>query len=107
MLVFAVLVAGLLVPVVFVMIVWALALAMRLYTPEPAATLLALHDPAMRAALARLAGTHRMSARDIRADLRARERAAVPPPYEFRRDARPAHPGLPTVWLQDVGARCN
>ena len=64
----------------------------------------AAHDPAMRAALARLAGTHRMSARDIRADLRARERAAHPPPYVFGRAGRT---GLPTVWVQDVCARCN
>ena len=45
-----------------------------------------------------------MSARDIRADLRARERAAHPPPYVFGRAGRT---GLPTVWVQDVCARCN
>ncbi len=104
MLVFAVLAAGVIVPVLFVMLVWAMGVAARLYAPDATASLLATHDPAMRTALARLAGTHRMSARDIRADLRARERATRGPVYAFGRDVRT---GLPTVWVQDVCARCN
>ena len=101
---FAAVIAGVLIPVGFSMLVWVVATAVRIYAPDPSLSPFAHHDPAMRTVLARLAGLHRMSARDIRADLRAREREYRGSAYCF---AKGQHGDLPQDWVRDVRARCN
>ena len=96
--------AGVLVPVTFALLVWVIGTAVRIYAPDERHSPFSSHDPAMRAVLARLAGLHRMSARDIRADLRAREREYRGQAYCFEKGQ---HADLPRDWVRDVRARCN
>ena len=95
--------AGVLVPTVVALAVWVGLIAFRLLREEPPSPAIT-PEPSMREALRRDGGGIRVGAREIRADLRHRERHGRNPAYRFEKGARS---GLPTAWMQDAARRCN
>ena len=99
---FVVLFAAVAIPVIFVGSAWMGALAWRILRPE-VPPLLGPDEPSFRAHLAEQGVTVRVGAREIRADVRFRERHARPA-YRFERGRGT---GLPAGWLADMRVRCN
>jgi len=92
--------AGVLVPTFVALAVWVAVTVHRLMREVPPAVLPSgmqlPHGP-------RRDGV-RVGAREIRADLRHRERHGRTPAYRFEKDVRT---GLPSAWMQDAARRCN
>lgn len=95
---------GLLVPILFVLITWVAVTAYRLYGPEELPLPLEPDHPQVRLELVEQGVAVRVGAREIRADLRYRERHTRAPSYRFERGRGD---GLPPAWVQDIAHRCN
>jgi hypothetical protein len=95
--------AGVLVPVLVALAVWVGLTAFRLLREEPADPVFT-SEPMLREALRREGMGMRVGAREIRADLRHRERHGRTPAYRFEKSHRS---GLPPAWMLDATRRCN
>ena len=100
--VYAAVFGGVFLPLAFGLFVWVLVTAYRLFGPEEAVVPLGPDEPVVRAHLAARGVPVRVGAREIRADLRYRERHGRAPAYRY-----PVGAGLPAAWVQDAAARRN
>ncbi len=93
--------AGVFVPTFVAVAVWAVVTALRVLR-EPAPELHDLMPEANPDRIPRLGV--RVGAREIRADLRHRERHGRTPAYRFEKGVGS---GLPPMWMQDAARRRN
>ena len=100
--VYAAVFGGVFLPLLFGVVTWALVTAYRLFGPDEAEIPLGPDEPVVRAHLAAQGVAVRVGAREIRADVRYRERHERRPAYRY-----PVGAGMPAAWVADVAARRN
>lgn len=90
-------------PLLFVLAAWAAVTAWRILDDEPPPIVLDERDPELRARARADGRPVRVSAREIRADLRYHARRRTSVAYD---SSAPDH-AFPAEWWDDVCTRCN